>query len=239
MIKNDFKLNKYEDVLYYTSQKIENLSFVKHFFSTRILGSSTEDLNRVFKATNMNFNNKVYLYQRHSNVFHIVEQNNYKDLIGTDGDALITKCRNIPIGIFTADCVPIIIADKVNKIIAVVHAGWKGTYSKIVKNVILHMVSNLGTDPLNIIVAIGPSIGSCCFEVGSDVASKFYYVEKRSGKYYVDLWKENIKQVHECGVNLENISCCNICTACNTDTFFSYRAEHGKTGRMETFIEII
>lgn len=259
MVKNDFMRNEYNDLVYYTSGAIENLGFIKHFFSTRIGGNSTGDyntlnlgiytddanenvnynLNKVFKAAKMNFNKKVYLYQQHSSVFHIANGSNYKHLIGIDGDALITTCNNIPIGIFTADCVPIIIVDKINKITAVVHAGWKGTDRKIVKNVVLHMVSKMGTDPLNIIAAIGPSIGSCCFEVGPDVASKFYYVEKRHDKYYVDLWKENIKQLNECGVSFENISCSDICTACNTNTFFSYRAEHGKTGRMGTFIEII
>lgn len=249
MKRKDFNINKYENIVYYTSVLIENLGFIKHFFSTRVggnLGMYTDDLenvnynlNKIFKATNMNFDKKVYLHQEHSNVFHIVKESNYKDLVGIDGDAIITNAVNIPIGIFTADCVPIIIVDKVNKITAVVHAGWKGTDKKIVKDVISLMVLKMGTDPLNIIAAIGPSIGSCCFEVNQDVASKFYYVEKRDDKYYVDLWEENINQLKECSVSAENISCINICTACNTDNFFSYRAEHGKTGRMGTFIEII
>jgi polyphenol oxidase len=250
MAKNDFISKKYENIIYYTSGAIENLGFIKHFFSTRIVGNLgiyTDDLketinynlNRIFKATGMNFNKKVYLHQQHSNIFHIVDESNYKDLIGIDGDALITNCSNISIGIFTADCVPLILVDKANKITAVIHAGWKGTDKKIVKEVISHMVLNMGTDPINILAAIGPSIGSCCFEVNSDVASNFHYVTKKYDKYYVDLWKENIAQLNDCSVSTANISCSNICTACNTDNFFSYRAEHGRTGRMGTFIEII
>lgn len=259
MIKNDFNIKKYENLSYYTSDAIENLGFIKHFFSTRIGGKSTGyynslnlgiytddlatnvnfNLNRIFKATGMNINKKVYLHQQHGSIIHIVEEDNYKNLIGVDGDAIITKCLNISIGIFTADCVPIILVDKANKITAVIHAGWKGTEKRIVKDVISHMVSKMGTDPLNIIAAIGPSIGNCCFEVNSDVASKFNFIAKRHDKYYVDLWKENIEQLKECSVSAQNISCSNICTSCNLDEFFSYRAEHGKTGRMGTFIEIV
>lgn len=259
MIKNDFYIKEIEDLLYYTSGAIENLGFIRHFFSTRIGGKSTgyyntlnlgiytDDLSnninfnidKIFTATSMNVGKKVYLHQQHGNIIHIVDKSNYKDLIGLDGDALITNCSNISIGIFTADCVPILLVDKVNKTTAVIHAGWKGTDKKIVKEVISYMTSKMGTDPLNIIAAIGPSIGNCCFEVNSDVASKFHFATKRDDKYYVDLWKENIAQLEECSVSTQNISCSNICTACNTDKFFSYRAEHGKTGRMGTFIEII
>lgn len=253
ILKND------EGLKFYISKNLNNISFIKHFFSTKIggvsegvynslnLGIYTDDnkenisvnFNKILFSAGMQNNKVVYLKQVHGDRFYIVDDNNYNNIIGLDGDALITKSKDIAIGVFTADCVPIILVDRYQKIIAVVHAGWKGTQLKIVSKVLNHIIKEMGAKPENIFAAIGPSIGQCCFEVKKDVAEMFNYKIQTQGKFYVDLWKENIKQVIDIGIPETNIECENLCTMCGSELFFSYRRDNGDTGRQGTFIQII
>lgn len=257
-MSKEFVDNKVIDVEFYTSTKLINIDFLKHFFSTRIggvsagafeslnLGIYTNDLeeniqynlHKIFNSAGMHSDKITYLKQVHSDKFFIVNRDNFLEIRGQCGDALITSERGIAIGIFTADCVPIILVDTLNKIVAVIHAGWKGTALNITGKVLDYMIRDMGTDAKNVVAAIGPSIGPCCFEVGLDVAEKFSYVVENKEKFYVDLWKENIKQLTDYGVQKENISSSMICTSCNSKKVFSYRKDSGKTGRMGTFIEI-
>jgi polyphenol oxidase len=259
MGENGLTLNKVGSTEFYTCDKITNLGFASHFFSTKIggvsegfyeslnLGIYTDDLseniddnfNRIFKASNMETEKITYLLQKHGSEFHSVDSGNYRETCGKDGDAIITNTSGIAIGVFTADCVPIILVDSVKKVVAVVHAGWKGTYLNIVKKVFEYMKKSMGCSESNVIAVLGPSIGPCCFEVGSDVADKFTFVNKDNDSYYVDLWKENAKQIEDCGVRKDNIIGSGLCTMCEKDKFFSYRRDNGKTGRLGTFIQII
>ncbi|MGL5330807.1 MAG: peptidoglycan editing factor PgeF, partial [Peptostreptococcaceae bacterium] len=162
-----------------------------------------------------------------------------KDNIGTkeEGDALVTNLKEVPLLVFTADCVPVAIIDKKNKAIGAVHAGWRGTYSKICKETIECMKKEYNTNSKDLICVIGPSIGSCCYEVSEELVQKFntiltnsnekFYIIKED-KYYLDLWKINEYILKECGVKEENIINLNICTSCNSDKFYSYRV-HDKT----------
>lgn len=257
-MEGEFLKNRVKDVEFYTSPNLTDVNFVKHFFSTRIGGKSTGyyesmnlgvytqdnsdnveyNLDKIFKSTKLHRDKITYLMQEHSDKFYIVDNKNYLDVRGQKGDALITAEKGIAIGVFTADCVPLILVDTYNKIVAVVHAGWKGTVLKITSKVLNYMKLNMGSNPRNVAVAIGPSIGPCCFEVGLEVAEKFNFVYKRDNKFYVDLWKENIKQVTDFGVLRENTSNSMICTFCNSNIVFSYRKEAGNTGRLGTFVEI-
>lgn len=259
MSKGIFNLNEYDDVKYITSLSIEETGMVKHFFSTRVGGKSEgiyEGLNlgvftndnfekvdynfkKIFNAVDMSVEKKVFLKQIHSGEFYVVDEKNYKEILGHEGDAIITSEPGIAIGVFTADCVPIILLDKSKKIVSVIHAGWKGTYNGIVKRVLNFMVKSLDSDLNCVLAAIGPSIGSCCFEVGIDVADKFKFVYLRDGKYFVDLWAENIEQMKDIGISESNIASSELCTFCNKKLFYSYRRDNGKTGRMATFIELI
>lgn len=254
-----FKLNKVEEVQYYTSPLIESTGFVKHFFSTRKggvsegfykslnLGIFTNDLSnnidenfkRILKASRMENSKITYLFQVHGNRFYFVDENNFEDICGKDGDAIITSSKEIALGVFTADCVPIILVDTKNKVVAVVHAGWKGTYQGTVEQVIKFMIDKMKCNAENIIAALGPAIGPCCFEVGEEVAKKFSLVTNRDGKYFVDLWSENKEQILKCGVKENNIEISNLCTMCNDEMFFSYRRDNGKTGRLGTFVEMV
>jgi polyphenol oxidase len=254
-----FSENKQEKLVYLTSSLLQNNENIKHFFSSRRGGVSKnnynslnlgiyieEDYDNVMRnfdlignATNMNLDKMVYLNQVHSNIFYVIDENNYKELTGKNGDALITCCKDIAIGVFTADCVPILINDTENGIIAAVHAGWKGTYSRIAYHVVRHMIDSMHSNPQNLCAAIGPSIGECCFEVNGDVADKFTYKRHYGEKWHVDLVKENMEQLISCGLLKENIDIGNLCTKCNDELFFSYRRDNSVTGRQGSFIQLI
>ncbi|MCH1968514.1 peptidoglycan editing factor PgeF [Romboutsia hominis] len=199
----------------------------------------------VCKEGNFNFKNLTSNVQIHSDIVNVVEK--FDIGLKKDGDALITNLTNTPLLIFTADCVPIALIDKKNKAIGLIHAGWRGTYSKIVKNTIDKMIEKYNTNPKDIVSVIGPSIGRCCYEVSEELIEKFntiltnkdekFYIIKE-GKYHLDLWNVNEQILKECNVKKENIINLNICTSCESDRFHSYR-KHDKTNeRIGMILEI-
>ena len=216
----------------------EELDFVNLAITTKNIDSKNkEDLLNTFNKGEFNLENLTSNIQIHSDIVNLIDNNN----IGSknEGDALVTNLKKVPLLVFTADCVPIAIIDKKNKAIGVVHAGWRGTYSQIVKNTIELMKKEYNTDARDLICVIGPSIGSCCYEVSKDLIEKFntiltnceekFYIIKE-GKYYLDLWKVNEYVLKTCGVEENNIINLNICTSCNSDKFHSYRI-HEKTDK--------
>lgn len=163
-------------------------------------------------------------------------------------DAIMTNVKNVPLSIFYADCTGIFILDPVKKVIALVHAGWRGTLKAIALKTVEAMKKEYGTDSKNCVSAICPSIGPCCFEVSEETANLFlnsfnYYPEiflkdfslcisKNNKRYFVNLWNLNKIQLLCAGLKSENIVSSNICTSCQNDLFFSYRRENRVTGRM-------
>ena len=162
-----------------------------------------------------------------------------KDFANTiaDTDALITNLPDVPLMLFYADCVPVLLADLETGAIGLAHAGWRGTVANIGAKTLATMGEAFGTKPENVLAAIGPSIGACCYEVNDfvrDQASGYeeFFAPKGGGKYQLDLWGMNAKQLQEAGVPAEKITIAGICTNDNVELFCSYRAEQGKTGRM-------
>ena len=162
-----------------------------------------------------------------------------KDFTNTiaDTDALITNLPDVPLMLFYADCVPVLLADLETGAIGLAHAGWRGTVANIGAKTLAAMGEAFGTKPENVLAAIGPSIGACCYEVDDfvrDQASGYeeFFAPKGGGTYQLDLWGMNAKQLQEAGVPAENITVAGICTNDNVELFCSYRAEQGKTGRM-------
>lgn len=152
-------------------------------------------------------------------------------------DALITDLPDVPLLLFFADCVPVLLADKRTGAIGLAHAGWRGTVAEIAAKTISAMQQFFGTRTQDLLAAIGPSIGSCCYEVDDFVynqARKYqsYFLAKGNGKYQMDLWGINKQQLLDCGVSEDNIAVAGVCTAHNAEIFCSYRAENGHTGRM-------
>lgn len=158
-------------------------------------------------------------------------------------DALITNSPGILLTSFYADCVPLYVYDPVHQAVALAHAGWKGTAGKIAGATVKAMQDAYGSRPEQLLAAIGPSIGACCYEVSEEVASRFpvgvVSVEAtNAGKYRLDLKENNENQFRAAGLLPENILRSAYCTSCEERWFYSHRRDRGRTGRMASWIGI-
>ncbi|OGP16055.1 MAG: hypothetical protein A2054_05950 [Deltaproteobacteria bacterium GWA2_55_10] len=159
-----------------------------------------------------------------------------------EADAIITNTNGAAIGMLTADCLPVLIHDPVNRAIGAVHAGWKGTALGVTINTVKEMGRAYGSKPGDLIAALGPAIGPCCYKVGENVMEEFLknwrgldsFVPLEDG-LRLDLGAENLSQLLYMGVPEKNISGSAPCTSCTRD-FFSYRRDNGRTGRQLSFI---
>jgi polyphenol oxidase len=156
-------------------------------------------------------------------------------------DAMITDQKGVCLLIFVADCVPVLLYDQKKQIIALVHAGWQGTVGLITQKTVYQMQSYWGCKSQDILCAIGPSIGPCCYQVGPEVISRVrevfpeeeYLINSVSaeGMGYFDLWEANKLQLLNCQIPEKNIEVAGLCTYCHSDLFFSSRKDGGHTGR--------
>lgn len=155
-----------------------------------------------------------------------------------EGDALITSTRGLWLAVRTADCVPLLLADPERRIVAAVHAGWRGTAAGISRITVETLCVQWGCDPVNMLVAIGPCIASCCFEVGEDVAAQFpAHITRWEPKPHVDLVDANRQQLIAAGVPAARIETLGLCTVCDPGVFHSFRRDRGP-GRMVAAIQI-
>ncbi len=160
-------------------------------------------------------------------------------------DAMATAIPGVALAIFTADCVPILIIDPVRRAIGAAHAGWQGTVRKIAARTVRAMQGSFGTRPEDCLVAMGPSIGPCCYEVDARVIDRIHEnfsdpdrlaTPRDEGKWLLDLWAANSQSLQETGVKEENLLISGCCTACQPGLFFSHRAGKGKSGRMAAVV---
>lgn len=184
------------------------------------------------------------------------------------GDASITNRKGLLIGVQTADCVPILLVDSKKRAVAAIHAGWKGTLSRIAEKTVGRIRLEFGSKPQDLLAAIGPAIGPCCYAVGAEFVSKFtaqfadaaeYFDEARSGEepnplqwlnmappghqpppknVHLDLRRANRSQLLAAGLPEQNIFVSNLCTGCRRDLFFSYRKEGSLSGRMLSVVGV-
>lgn len=178
-----------------------------------------------------------YLNQIHSDL--ILDFDGYI----RDGDALITDKVKTAIGVFTADCVPVILVDTRVGVIAAVHSGWKGTKEMIVSKTIKRLQENYGSRAQDIRVYIGPHIGKCCYEVSRELIEEFTSEDIYSNinisntENKLDLGKCILTQLLEKGIKIENINATNACTSCNKQyELYSYRFNENKQERMFSFV---
>ena len=205
------------------------------------------------------------LKQIHSDVIHRVSGSSEERVFG---DASTTDTANILLAVQTADCVPILLVDPKKRTVAAIHAGWRGTLARIAEKTVGRMRQEYGSKPSDLLAAIGPSIGQCCYEVGVELVTKFtalfadgheYFDEPRTGdepnpiqwlnmkppghqpppkNVHLDLRKANVSQLRTAGICAANIYTSDLCTACNTDLLFSYRREGSQSGRLMAVIGI-
>lgn len=188
--------------------------------------------------------NTVLSRQTHTNHIRIVTKEDMgkglvreSDIFDTDG--LITKEIGIPLMVFSADCVPVLLFDPQTPAVAAIHAGWRGTVKGIAGKAVSMMQEHFGSNPTDILAAIGPSIGPCCFEFGEDALTYFpadFCTPKEDGKYWIDIWAMNQRQLLEEGVLPEHIDLSGLCTVCHADKFYSYRTHKENTGRQGALI---
>jgi polyphenol oxidase len=153
-------------------------------------------------------------------------------------DGVVSNAPDLTFFLTAADCTPILFWDRVRGVIGAAHAGWRGTARGISGNVISAMASSFGSNPADVVVGIGPSMGPCCYTVGHEVVDTFSesgispVLVAEHGAIRLDLWESNRKQLVDAGVPFDSIEIMGLCTGCHVSDFFSHRAEGGRTGRM-------
>lgn len=214
---------QYPEVICKMTTKINGPMFIRRdpFVHASKLLSLMSDIDKPLVLMEQRHGAQVILnpsYQKETPVF------------GVDG--IVSNQRNALFGVVTADCVPLYFFDPILKIIAVAHAGWKGTLLHIA-DVAISKMKELGSKPSEIVVAIGPHIGACCYEVQESRADAFTYdvgrnsqvVIMNEGKWFIDLGRANKFQLLNAGIKTEHIDAPIACTSCQEDLFFSYRRD--------------
>ena len=188
------------------------------------------------------------VWQVHGDAIKIVEKESDIEMTDEKHDAIVSNLDGILAGVKTADCVPILMGDPATGAFAAVHAGWRGTAESIVMKAVTKMRDVFGTDPKDLVCAIGPAATCRSYEIGEDVidafARNFHNSEKylsltRDGHALIDLHQANRDQLMDAGVDENSISIAPFCTMERTDLFFSYRVEkklYGRTGRLLSVI---
>ena len=211
----------------YRAEILEKIPWLEHAFGTRL------------RSPEIAPNSVATLKQIHSDrVLAATEAGRQGE-----GDALVTNRPGIALAIRTADCLPILMADPRNRAIAAVHAGWRGVASEIVPNTIETLQSQFGTHPEDLVVAIGPGIGGCCFEVGPEVAVHFrkFFPEWNGPpqRMRVDLVETTLRQLRRHGGTPGQIATSGLCSCCgDAKLFHSYRRDKAAAGRMVAQIAI-
>ena len=264
-----FHRQKKHSIEYYESSFLSGCDFLTHAFCTRIGGTSEdeyESLNisfregdeesrvlqnwyRIARAFSIPVDQFLTLNQVHGDGIFVIKP--YGDYLPADGplnfDAIVTNRQNLAICIKTADCVPVFIVDRVKRVIAAVHAGWKSSALEISAKAVRTLYERYNSSPENLLAAIGPSIGPCCFEVDEETADAFVTQKdhqtflsagEKANKWMVDLPEANRRQMMNCGIPEDNIDVSNLCTSCRQDLFFSHRGSGGITGRQLNFLMI-
>ena len=216
------------------------------FKSTDDLKKKCSHLTRFIKSVSIKNKIPYVLNQVHSDQIFLLkdEQKTPEQVETIKADAIITHLPEIPIGIFTADCLPILIYDPRHRVAAAIHAGRKGTCQNIVSKTINSMIREYGCRPGDLVAGLGPGIGGCCYEIDETCLDTFKnkipfeppFVKNRgNGKFLLNLYAINTREMIISGLFSENIFQSGECTYCSPMKFFSYRRE-GQTGRILTFI---
>lgn len=253
---------------------LEKTGIVKEGFSTRAGGVSQgifstmnlsftrgdersaveENYRRIAQALEVEYGNFVCSDQTHTtNVMKVTRKDAGNGVTGEreyhDIDGLITNEPGLVLTTFYADCVPLYFVDPVHRAIGLSHSGWRGTVNRMGKVTIDRMREEYGTNPADLICAVGPSICQDCYEVSGDVTEQFaaafpgneseLFYRKANGKYQLDLWKANELVLLEAGIEPEHLAVTDICTCCNPQNLFSHRASHGRRGNLAAFLSLI
>jgi len=195
----------------------------------------------IYQTANTSEEKVVTAHQVHGSCVATVGLNHHR--LHHETDALVTNVPGLMLMLRFADCTPVMLYDPVHEAVGLAHSGRMGTLARIVSNTVDRMSEEYGSRPSELIAGIGPSIGPCCYQVGSEVVAEVRaglpgadgsLVQQADGSYHFDLWGTIRRQLETKGV--QRIEVAGICTACHVDEFFSHRAERGGTGRFAALI---
>ncbi|MEI6207081.1 MAG: peptidoglycan editing factor PgeF [Desulfuromonadales bacterium] len=199
------------------------------------------------RAFGVNQDALVTLRQVHGSDILVIDEPNedYSHFLGLESDGVITNQPNVMIGVCVADCVPILLCDPDERVIAAVHAGWQGTACRLIAKAVEGMKSEFGCNPKKIRAAIGPSIRKCCYEVDTPVRQVFMKSgivwescaePSGEGKWQLDMVTANRELLMQAGLEADSIQVSEMCVCCHRELFFSYRRDKGETGRQMGFV---
>jgi len=259
-----------DKLTYVQAPTLDRFPFLTHAFCTRQGGVSVGpyaglNLAPLDGEDSKNVRNNWYILSRAFGIepdrFFLLRQIHGDGILVLDGelppdsfpeppayDALITDQPNLALCIKTADCVPILLVSPKKRVVAAIHAGWKGTARNLAGRVVSTLCERFGADPGDLLAVIGPAIGPCCYEVDDPVVSSLAVRRDDGavcrpsvfrGRWMIDLPRINEGQLGQAGLNPSCISRMDFCTACLPDLFFSHRRDRGRTGRQVSFIMLL
>ena len=272
--KNVLNWHGEKAVPYFTFPAFDELPGIIHGFSSRLGGVSEgflssmnlsfsrgdepervrENFRRIAESIGFSEKDLVFSMQTHTaNVRRVGREDCGRGLerpVGyCDVDGLVTNEPGVVLATFYADCVPLFFVDPVHPCIGLSHSGWRGTVGKIGKATVETMAKEFGSEPGDLLAAVGPSICQECYEVSEEVIGLFrenfaeelwpkLFYRKDNGHYQLNLWEANRLIFQEAGILPQHITVTDICTACNPELLFSHRASGGKRGNLAGFLEI-
>lgn len=272
--KNVLNWHGEKAVPYFTFPAFDELPGIIHGFSSRLGGVSEgflssmnlsfsrgdepervrENFRRIAESIGFSEKDLVFSMQTHTaNVRRVGREDCGRGLerpVGyCDVDGLVTNEPGVVLATFYADCVPLFFVDPVHHCIGLSHSGWRGTVGKIGKATVEMMAKEFGSEPGDLLAAVGPSICQECYEVSEEVIGLFQenfaeelwpklFYRKDNGHYQLNLWEANRLIFQEAGILPQHITVTDICTACNPELLFSHRASGGKRGNLAGFLEI-
>ena len=229
--------------------------FARHFFTAASLRLRENDgeWDAVASLAGVDRRDLLLLRQVHGATVAVASPEAIKSWSRPEADAVITDDPSVALVVRVADCAPILLADRRTGAVAAVHAGWRSTMHRVVVAAVRALTDEYGTRPADLMAAIGPSLGTCCGEMGEEVVSAFraaghdpaaidrWFQRSPGRRPHFDLWRANRDQleeagVREAGVRADAIHVSGLCTRSYPDTFHSYRAAGPGAGRMAAII---
>ena len=270
---HSLRAHQAQDLVYYTFPSFDAVPFIRHGFSTRLGGVSQgmyasmnlsftrgddpvkvrENFRRFCQAIGVREEQVVISAQEHHTTIYnataadrgrgVTRDRGYADI-----DGLLTDEPGVVLCTQYADCVPLFFADPVKRVVGTSHSGWRGTVARIGAVTVERMCRDYGCNRKDILAAIGPSIGPCCFEVDTPVYEAFSgmgefddtcFQARPGDKFYIDLWEVNRRILMEAGIDPRHITVTDLCTRCHPDVFWSHRVTGGDRGSLAGFIALV
>jgi len=205
--------------------------------------NSLENRKNFLNSLGIDYRGLVCAQQAHGNTVRYIKKEDKGsgalsyDTAIADTDAFVTDNKDVPLAIFTADCLSVFLYDPLRPAIGVVHAGWRSSREEIALETVKFMQDKFNSNPEKLLVGLGPAMRKCCYEVTEDSGEFFPYgLEEINGVLHLDLIAVNKKQLLSCGVKETNITDCGKCTFCGNKELFSFRKEKDNCGRMMSVV---